>query len=487
MEKVLASSKLTVDSSATEDYEKSPYVYYPSASGNIKCRVLYNDETNGLQIISANSVATVQLGTSDTTVSASDFSYSGDGEMDENALKAAASYNRAVTTLNEKAESYLDTKGIADSARSVGSNPVSPADSSGMYTNSSYTYLSTYGWNNVFKATDTNYTTDQTQINALGLYQSSRFVWLASRNGGSNSSYTFLSLPDLMTNGKTSSNTLCQVNSDGSSYGDVRTNGFRPVFHLNSNVIITGGDGTEANPYTLGAGDIETISKTEAYIGYYVDTDSDGTVDGFTYADTAVGKTSSSEYWGGNSYGTYTVTKVEDTSTLKDYYISQASYTGTYGTAPVLTPLDRTTEVNRFYVMALTDIDGTKNGTGYTWDANYVTSASTSENFGTGYENTKAVLESWSSSTSASSSDLWGKITEEVKRGWFVPSRAEWSAFAGELGITSSTYGNYGLSTYSWSSSQDDLGRAYYANFYRGRINYGSIYTDFFVRLSATF
>jgi len=31
--------------------------------------------------------------------------------------------------------------------------------------------------------------------------------------------------------------------------------------------------------------------------------------------------------------------------------------------------------------------------------------------------------------------DMWGEIQEEVNKGWFVPSRGEWSAFVYNLGI----------------------------------------------------
>lgn len=82
---------------------------------------------------------------------------------------------------------------------------------------------------------------------------------------------------------------------------------------------------------------------------------------------------------------------------------------------------------------------------------------------------------------------MWGQIQEEVAKGWFVPSKAEWSAFAEELGITSSHYTSKGLSYYYWSSSQYNTGSAWGAGFDNGCMNNGIVNYDFSVRLSAAF
>lgn len=83
--------------------------------------------------------------------------------------------------------------------------------------------------------------------------------------------------------------------------------------------------------------------------------------------------------------------------------------------------------------------------------------------------------------------DMWGQIQEEVAKGWFVPSKAEWSAFAEELGITSSNYPSKGLSRCYWSSSQTDACNACCAGFGNGYMISYFVTFDYYVRLSATF
>ena len=250
----------------------------------------------------------------------------------------------------------------------------------------------------------------------------------------------------------------------------------------------TTGGGGSTNPPTT-----NKISKSTSYVGYYADIDADGTVDGVIYADKAVG--GSGKWYDSN--GVYTIPKV--TEGLKDYSISQKSYTGKFGTKPVISPTG--TGEERFYIMALTDIDGKTNGTSYDWyHAAYDKGISewstiTSEEFGTGKTNTATMIAKWNAKaygdqdTGPSHKDMWGQIQTKVKDGWFVPSRAEWAAFAGKLGITSSNYGNFDLSDYYWSSSLYGTRYAWYAGFYFGYM--GTISNDIkysnYVRLSATF
>lgn len=108
----LAKDVLKTDSTATEAEAKSSYVKY----NGLDCRVLYNDDTHGLQIITADSV-----------------------------------------------ETYMDNKGIARDARCLGSIPTLTSDSKfqGDTTtemwSGSYPYLTIYSWNNKFQKGDTNF------------------------------------------------------------------------------------------------------------------------------------------------------------------------------------------------------------------------------------------------------------------------------------------------------------------------------------------
>lgn len=84
--------------------------------------------------------------------------------------------------------------------------------------------------------------------------------------------------------------------------------------------------------------------------------------------------------------------------------------------------------------------------------------------------------------------DVWGVIQEEVKNGWFVPSKSEWAAFGATFNITSGNYlSKFGLSPIYWSSSQYTT-RTVYGTYF----NYDNIYDEYvtkehYVRLATTF
>ena len=232
----------------------------------------------------------------------------------------------------------------------------------------------------------------------------------------------------------------------------------------------------------------DKISKDTSYVGYYADIDADGTVDGVIYADLAVGNQ------GSGQWGKYTIPTV--TEGLKDYYISQTNYKVNegFGTKDVISPTGTGTE--RFYIMALTNI--TKNGAVYDWYNAALSKMSdypetTSGDFGKGKSNTTTMISKWNAKAYGDQDkcsyhkDMWGQIQEEVNNGWFVPSRAEWSAFGGELGITVSNYENFGLSDYYWSSSQSSTTSAWGAYFYLGWTDTNGVSAYTSVRMGATF
>ena len=135
-------------------------------------------------------------------------------------------------------------------------------------------------------------------------------------------------------------------------------------------------------------------------VGYYADTDGDGTPDGIIFADFKKG---GSGKWVGISYTVSTVTG------LKEYYISQTNYKGPFGTKNVLSA--RGSGNARFNVMALSDYN---NRTDYTF-----------------------------------------KNVENIKSGeWSVPTIETWITIAGQLNITRSNYSEYGLKQCYWSSSR---------------------------------
>ena len=251
-----------------------------------------------------------------------------------------------------------------------------------------------------------------------------------------------------------------------------------------------------------------SISKETSYVGCYADIDDDGTVDGIIYADLAIGNTGSGEWF--DSDGAYTIPK--ETGGLKDYYVKNENYTSEkFGntTAKLIAPIEGSSGTKeRFYVMALEDIN---TGTSYDWynaaynykDSNGNTGMTdyedtTSVDFGKGKANTTTMISKWNNkeygeqNQCSSHEDMWGVIQSEVNKGWFVASRAEWSAFAGELGISKDRlnikyYINLGLAPRYWSSSQRSTIGAWAVYFTSGHIS--SNYVNYFnyVRLSTTF
>ena len=170
-------------------------------------------------------------------------------------------------------------------------------------------------------------------------------------------------------------------------------------------------------------------------VGYYADTDGDGTPDGIIFADFKNGESGS---WGGSSYTISTVTD------LKEYYVSQTNYKGPFGTKNVLSAVGSGNA--RFNVMSLSDYNK-----GNTYD-----------------------LETAKSITSGD----WSTATIEA-----------WATFAGKLNITTSNYSGYGLKESYWSSSYLSFNHSmgYYISFYNGKTFSESHGTGFPIRLTRTF
>ena len=162
-------------------------------------------------------------------------------------------------------------------------------------------------------------------------------------------------------------------------------------------------------------------------------------------------------------------------------------YSDDFGENYVITPKKGTTGNERFYIMALDDIDG---GTHYWYKSAYSKmTMNTSEDFEKGKKNTQTMITQWNSNKypPQDDNDMWGLILTQVNSGWFVPSRAEWSAFAEELGITKDNFVTYNLSAWYWSSSQGNTYCAWDANFGIGCMDYFDVTNGYCVRLAATF
>ena len=132
----------------------------------------------------------------------------------------------------------------------------------------------------------------------------------------------------------------------------------------------------------------------------------------------------------------------------------------------------------------------------YTWDSYLEGEFSeiiTSLEVGTGAENTRKILERLGNGTVG---NLWEieELQNKVAEGWYVPSRAEWAAFADAFDITGyqdssnpNYYANFELCYNYWSSSQANSEIAWSVNFYDGCIYRYYVYNDYCVRLGGTF
>ena len=111
-------------------------------------------------------------------------------------------------------------------------------------------------YSGTLKDTDNNYTADWNQmqsivINGQGIHNIGKYYWLASRSVRAFSSISRFTVRAVNTSGGLYGNGLCNVYSDGNARGYSYSYGLRPVFHLKSGIKVTGGDGSEGNPYTL--------------------------------------------------------------------------------------------------------------------------------------------------------------------------------------------------------------------------------------------
>ena len=222
-----------------------------------------------------------------------------------------------------------------------------------------------------------------------------------------------------------------------------------------------------------------TPISEDSCIGKYADIDGNGTVDGVIFADLAIGGSGTSF-----SNVTYSYTK---SSNLKEYYVSKTA-TDDFGEQEVISLVDGTTGNDRFYVMALDDVDSSTHSWYYSATISDYSTV-TSDKFGSGKQNTTTMIEKWNAPAygEQNSNDMWGVIKTQATNGWFVPSISEWATFAGNLNITSSDYSTCGLSNYYWSSSLRNSQLAYDVNFYCGCMSGYDLYGNRCVRLATTF
>ena len=203
----------------------------------------------------------------------------------------------------------------------------------------------------------------------------------------------------------------------------------------------------------------KTISTTKSQVGKYVDINGDGIPEGVIFADLAVG---GKGYYGiKDGLCKFEIPTIKED--LKDYIVVGEYDDQINGKQEVLSPiLDGS---DRFYIMGFNDYSGN-------WYKNAIKSQInnhlTKQKFGAGRQNTINILNKWKSDAygQKDGNDLWNYIQNDVKNGWFIPSKAEWAAFAYNLTVCNwIVFSNYpergteyytkkGLSNWYWTSSR---------------------------------
>ena len=231
-----------------DEVGEAEYVNYVDATGTTRlCAILYDSYSDyGVEIITKDIVEHVTMGTEQYDVAP------GTSEFN----KSKNDYNNAINILNTAARKYNNST-YSTSARCVGSLPSNPDyDGAGMYYGDGDEWFPEEYFNDykgMFKAEDTYYEEDFEQMTELGIAESNEHYWMASRSiYDSATSYAEIHVKLVSWySGSLAAEEFFHIGED-EVRGEGGTNGLRPVFKLRSNVKITGGSGTESDPYTLG-------------------------------------------------------------------------------------------------------------------------------------------------------------------------------------------------------------------------------------------
>ena len=217
------------------------YVKYDGGNGYTGLwQVLYNDSKYGLQIISADVVSESDKCTLGGTTEA----------------EAKESYNNAVDLLNAECRKYVNTA-YAISGRCVGSNPINPEDKVTKTATLYFTHNDTT--DSGCKEGDTEYETDYnamekaTSQNVNGIHNINQYYWLASRRVYCDYSdaYFYVRIVDPASSDKAGMVDMLAISSNGNATPYRFSIYLRPVVKLFSDIKISNGDGSQANPYEL--------------------------------------------------------------------------------------------------------------------------------------------------------------------------------------------------------------------------------------------
>ena len=326
----------------------------------------------------------------------------------------------------------------------------------------------------------------------------------------------------------TSTPTIELKDTSGKTLSSTSVNGFNGYYEVNKEgsftlkVTGTNKDGTRSKTQTITIANLailpgSTILRKNApkisVSGLkYADLDGDGTADGIIVADISKDSTDTTTYKGknpwGDSDGSFSYTKV--TSGLREYEGTSYKYTNADGNQVegTLIKCTNNTGTPRYYILSLANYNGY--GDSHYWYKNAKGNMSdystfTSQAFGKGKENTEKMIErmknhsdskyngvDYGEPTTGTNADVWNIIEDKVKEGWFVPSKAEWAAFASYLNTSKTSTGtnyyvNYGLNNWYWSSSQSNDSNAWHVYFSNGCMYYTIVNGAGSLRLCTTF
>ena len=187
-------------------------------------RVLYNNSSYGLQIISDQITANITL-------------------------RGYAGINNIYDTLNSISRAYMDGR-YALSARHVGTNPTSPSDPSGWC---DFHGAQVKCWERTVYITDLNGMNAATSQSSTGIGRTNNIYYLISRQKyhvGDDGNYCVTDSRTLDT-GTGNPADICPIfYTRGANHEGVVTSGIRPVITLNGSTLATG-SGTASDPWVI--------------------------------------------------------------------------------------------------------------------------------------------------------------------------------------------------------------------------------------------
>lgn len=189
-------------------------------------QVLYNDSTNGIQLISADSVGDLYI-------------------------KGATGYNNIVTTLNAFCKNYENSEfTVEGSGRTVGTNPTNMNED----TTDTVSLVFT---NAKLKAGDTRCTVDYQAMknansqNADGIQNIGGYYWMASRRAFSTSEVGYFSIYTVANGGEIQYRRLNDLYINDKSNEYEYAYGVRPIVKVKNEIKVVKGSGTSLDPYQI--------------------------------------------------------------------------------------------------------------------------------------------------------------------------------------------------------------------------------------------